>query len=128
MPFHALKPAFSVCVVPHPHPSQDLEAQVMMRLCRGLDLGERLALLEAALLLEAENLEAVEVGQVLPPLDLSAALEPAGLLPLLVDLGSLPGLLQGAVAGAAGELGDSQGREKGGGERKRLAGNSELGV
>lgn len=83
---------------------------------------------EAALLLEAHDLEAVEVGEVLPPLDLGAALEPVGLLPLLVDLRLLPELLDGALAGAARKLLDDQRREEGGRERKRLAGNGELGV
>lgn len=55
-------------------------------LCRGLDLCQRLALLEPPLLLEAHHLEAVKVGQVLPPLDLIPLLGPVALLPLGVDV------------------------------------------
>lgn len=94
----------------------------------GLDLDELLALLEAALLLEAQDLEAVEVGQVLSSLNLGAALEPVGLLPLLVDLGLLPELLDGAGAGAAGQVLNLEGRQEGVGEGDGLAGDGELGV
>lgn len=55
-------------------------------LCRGLDLGQSLALLESLLLLEAHNLEALEVGQAAPPRNLVALLGPVRLLPLGVDL------------------------------------------
>ena len=97
-------------------------------LCRGLDLGQLLALLEAALLLEAHDLEADKVGQVLPHLDLSPALVPVGLLPLLVDLGLGPGLLDGAGASATGERLDDEGRQEGVRKGQRLAGDGELGV
>lgn len=45
-------------------------------LCGGLDLGQRLALLESSLLLETEDLEALEIRQSLPPLDLLTLLGP----------------------------------------------------
>lgn len=100
----------------------------MSPLRRGLDLDQGLALFETALLLEAEDLEAVEVAQVLSPLDLGAALEPVGLLPLLVDLGLLPELLDGAGTGATGQVRDNERGEKSVGERDGLAGDGELGV
>lgn len=71
--------------------------------CRGLNLGQSLALFETSLLLEAHNLEAVEVGQVLPPLDLVSLLRPVALLPLGVDLVLFPELLDSAISGAADE-------------------------
>lgn len=95
---------------------------------RGLDLGQLLPLSEAALLLQAHDLEAVEVGKVLPPLDLGPALVPVGLLPLLIDVGLLPELLQSSMADAAGKLVDDEGGEEGRGEAKRLTGNDEIGV
>jgi hypothetical protein len=98
------------------------------RLSRGLDLGQSLALFEAALLLEAHNLEAVEVGQVLSPLDLVALLGPAGLSPLAVDLGLLPELAESSLAGAARKVLNDEAGEKALLERDGLPGDGELGV
>lgn len=100
----------------------------MTHLCGGLDLGQSLALLESSLLLESENLEAVEVGETLPPLNLIPLLGPVGLLPLGVDLGLLPGLSDGAGSGAAVEALDDKGREEDLAEGNGLSGNGELGL
>lgn len=100
----------------------------MTHLCGGLDLGQSLALLESSLLLESENLEAVEVGETLPPLNLIPLLGPVGLLPLGVDLGLLPGLSDGAASGAAVEALDDKGREEDLAEGNGLSGNGELGL
>lgn len=97
-------------------------------LSRGLDLGESLALLEAALLLEAHNLEAVEVGEGLAALLLELLLGPVALLPLGIDASSLPSLADGTGAGTTGKLLDDDGGEKGSGEGDDAAGSSELGV
>ena len=97
-------------------------------LCRGLDLGQLLALLESLLLLEAHNLEAVEVGEALPPGDLRALLGPVGLRPLGVDLVLLPLLLEGGVTGTAEEALDLERREESLGEGERLPGDSKFGV
>ena len=97
-------------------------------LCRGLDLGQSLSLLESSLLLESQNLEAVKVGKTLPPCDLVSLLGPVGLLPLGVDLGLLPQLLDGAGSGAADETLNAQGREEDLGEGDGLAGGGEFGL
>lgn len=99
-----------------------------MHLCRGLDLGQSLALFESSLLLEAEDLEALKVRQSLPPLDLLTLLGPVRLLPLGVDLGLLPLLLEGGLSCAAVETLNDEVREKGSGQGERLSGNHELGV
>lgn len=65
------------------------------------------------LLLQSHNLEALEVGQVLPPLNLGSLLGPAGLSPLAINVLLLPQLLNSASAGTAGGLGDDEGREGG---------------
>lgn len=89
-----------------------------------LDLGESLALLESALGLEAHDLEAVKVGEALALGELSALLGPVGLLPLGVNLGLLPLLLEGGVAGATDETGDDEGREEALVERDGLSGDN----
>lgn len=97
-------------------------------LCGGLDLGERLALCESSLLLEAEDLEAVEVGQS-RPLGLPVLrLGPVGGLPLLVDLGLLPELLDGCRPRSAGEASDDHVGQKDVGEGNGLSGNSQGGI
>lgn len=83
-----------------------------MGLRGGLDLGQSLALLESALSLEAHDLEAVKVGQGLALGDLGTLLGPVGLLPLGVNLGLLPLLLQGGVTGATEETSDDEGRQE----------------
>jgi len=95
---------------------------------RGLDLGESLALLEPSLLLQAHDLEAVEIGEGLAALLLQRLLGPVALLPLRVDLSGLPRLLDGTGSRAAGELLDDEGCEKGSGEGDGSAGSRELGV
>lgn len=94
-------------------------------LCGGLDLGQSLALLESSLLLESQNLEAVEVGQVLPPLDLLALLGPVALLPLGVDLVLLPKLLDGTVSGATDEAFNDELGEQALGQGNGLSGDSQ---
>lgn len=101
---------------------------VLPTLRRGLDLGESLALLEPSLLLEAHDLEAVEVGEGLAALLLQRLLCPVALLPLCVDFSGLPGLLDGAGSRATGELLDDQWCEKGLVERDGAAGSRKLGV
>lgn len=100
----------------------------MGRLCGSLDLDESLALLEPSLLLEAEDLEALEVGECLPPVALSTLLGPVGLLPLGVDLGLFPELLQGGVAAATVEALNLEVREKSLGEGDGLADGGQAGV
>lgn len=114
---------------PKNHADQTLPNLIIPnQLSRGLDLGESLALLEAALLLEAHNLEAVEVGEGLAALLLELLLGPVALLPLGIDASGLPGLLDGTSAGTTGKLLDDEGGEKGLGEGNDAAGGSELGV
>jgi hypothetical protein len=95
-------------------------------LSRGLDLDQGLALLEASLLLEAHDLEAVEVGQSPAALALLLALGPAALLPLCVDLGLLPELLHGTGTGSTGQLLDDERSQQGVGQGDSLSGNGEL--
>jgi hypothetical protein len=99
-----------------------------LNLCGGLDLGQSLALLESSLLLEAEDLETVEVGQSLPPRNLLALLGPVAALPLGVDLSLLPGLGQGGVSGAPVQVLDDELGEESLAEVQGLSGNLELGV
>lgn len=98
------------------------------QLCGGLDLGQSLALLESSLLLEAEDLEAVEVGQSPSALNLFALLGPVAALPLGVDLSLLPGLGKSGLSGASGQVLDNELREESLGEVQGLSGNLELGV
>lgn len=97
-------------------------------LCGSLDLGQSLALGESSLLLEAQDLEALEVGQSrtlgLPVLGLG----PVGGLPLLVDLRLLPELLDGCRPGATGQASDDQVGQEDVGEGNGLSGNSQGGV
>lgn len=97
-------------------------------LCGGLDLGDGLALLESSLLLEAQDLEAVEVGQSRSLGLLGLVLGPVGRLPLAVDLGLLPELLDSRRPGAPGQVGDHEVREQDVGEGDGLSGNSEGGI
>ena len=109
---------------PFPSPS----SAALRRLCGGLDLGKGLALLEPSLLLEAHDLEPVEVGQGLPALALLLSLGPVALLPLRVDAGLLPRGLKGACSGGPRQLGDDEGRQQDVGQPDRLPGNDQLGV
>ena len=102
--------------------------QQKTHLCRSLDLGESLALLETALLLEAQDLEALKVRQVLPPVVLVALLSPVGLVPLVVNFRRLPLLLQLGMTGATVKVLDNEGREESPGEAKGLSAGGELGV
>ncbi|KAL2292871.1 hypothetical protein FJTKL_07924 [Diaporthe vaccinii] len=97
-------------------------------LCGGLDLGDGLALLESSLLLEAQDLEAVEVGQGRSLGLLGLGLGPVGRLPLAVDLGLLPELLDGWRPGAPGQVGYHEVGEQDVGEGNGLSGNSEGGI
>lgn len=78
------------------------------------------------LLPEAEDLEALEVGQVLPALSALGLLGEVGLGPLAIDLLLLPKLLHGASTGSTGQTGDDKVSEGGVGERKDVAGNDLL--
>lgn len=95
------------------------------RLCRSLDLGQGLALLESSLLLQAEDLESVKVGKLGALALLLLSLGPVGLLPLLVDLGLLPELLDDGGPHAAGQVGQNEVGQDDLGERNGLAGNSQ---
>lgn len=85
-------------------PSMPCHAVPSHRLCRSLDLGQSLALLKSSLLLEAHDLEAVEVGQISALLLLVLGLGPVAVLPLAVDLCLFPSRLHGTSAGATGQL------------------------
>lgn len=102
---------------PQPSPSS-------IPLCARLDLGQSLALLEAALLLQPQNLEAVEVGEGLPPLVLDTLLVPVGGSPLAVDLGLLPGGLDGTAPCGTGQLVDDDGGQEDIGQGNGLPGNT----
>ena len=90
---------FLLCSHPSQFPPFDsVGLSTKQKLCGSLDLSKSLALLKAALLLETEDLEAVEVRQSLSSLDLVALLGPVALLPLRVDFGLGPSLLDGDVS------------------------------
>lgn len=93
-----------------------------------LDLGKSLALLEAALLLQPHNLEALEVGKGLAAHLLRALLGPVALPPLLIDTSLLPSGLDGTGAGTTGQLVDHESGQEEVGEGERLTGNGEAGV
>lgn len=78
------------------------------------------------LLAEAENLEALEVGQVLAALRAVGALSEGALGPLAINLVLSPELLHGTGTGSTGELGNGEVSEGGVGERKNVTGNSLL--
>lgn len=78
------------------------------------------------LLAETQDLEALEVGQVLPALRAVGLLSKAGLGPLAIDLVLRPKLLHGAGTGSTGELGDGEGGEGGVGEGKNVTGHDLL--
>lgn len=96
-----------------------------VHLCRSLDLGQRLALLESSLLLQAEDLESVEVGQRCALGLLVLSLGPVRLLPLLVNLGLLPELLNSRSPRAAGQVGQNEVGKNGMGEGNGLSGDSQ---
>jgi len=105
-----------------------LVVPIQRRSSSGLDLGKSLVLLEAPLLLQPHNLEAVEVGEGLAALLLEGLLGPVALLPLSVDTSGLPSLLDGTRPGTTGKLLDDDGCEEGPRERNGAAGSGELGV
>lgn len=92
---------------------------------RGPNLGESLALLEAPLLLQPQNLEPVEVGERLAALLLELLLGPVVLLPLSLHTSSLPRLLHGRGARTTGELLDNDWSEESVGEGNDAAGGGE---
>lgn len=76
------------------------------------------------LLLQSHDLESLEVGEI-PPLVLGLCLlGPAGLGPLLIDLGLGPQLLDGTGTGGAGETVDGEGSEGDGGKSDGVTGNN----
>ena len=78
------------------------------------------------LLSQSEDLEALKVGQVLPPLGALSVLRVVALSPLAIDLVLLPQLLHGTSAGSTGELGDNEVGEGSVGERKDVTGDDLL--
>lgn len=81
-------------------------------LCARLDLGQSLALLKAPLLLQPQDLEAVKVGESLPPVILQTLLVPVAGLPLAVHFCLLPGGLDGTVPRATGQIGNDNRSQK----------------
>lgn len=78
------------------------------------------------LLSQAENLEALEVGQVLPPVGALRLLSVVALSPFAIDLVLFPQLLHGASAGSAGELRDDEMSEGSVVEREDVTGDDLL--
>ncbi len=93
-------------------------------LCARLDLRQSLALLEAPLLLQPQDLEAVEVGEGLPPLLLQDLLVPVAGLPQAVDISLLPGSLDGTAPCAAGQLRDDDRGQEDVGQSDGLPGDT----
>jgi len=75
------------------------------------------------LLAEAQNLEALEVGEVLAALSTVGALSESALSPLAVNLVLSPELLNGTGTGSTGKLGDGEGGEGGVGESENVTGH-----
>lgn len=98
-----------------------------MHLCLD-DLGKSLALLESALLLQAQDLEALEVGKSGPLCLHIALLGPVGVLELGVDLSLLPELLDGGRSCAARQTGEDEVGQDNVGEGDGLTGDGEGGV
>lgn len=78
------------------------------------------------LLAETQDLEALEVGQVLPSLTTVGLLGEVGAGPLAIDLVLSPKLLDGAGTGSTGKLGDGEGSQGGVGEGKNVTGHDLL--
>lgn len=78
------------------------------------------------LLAEAQNLEALKVGQVLAALGAVGALREGALGPLAIDLVLSPKLLHGTGTGSTGKLGDGEVSEGGVGERENVTGHDLL--
>ena len=78
------------------------------------------------LLAEAQNLEALEVGQVLAALGALRALSEGALGPLAINLVLSPKLLHGTGTGSTGELGNGEVSEGGVGERENVTGDDLL--
>lgn len=81
---------------------------------------------ETHLLPEPENLEALKVGQVLPPVGTLGLLGVVALGPLAIDLVLLPQLLDGTSAGRARELGNDEVGEGGVVESEDVTGDDLL--
>lgn len=75
------------------------------------------------LLAEAQNLEALEVGEVLAAVGALGALSERALGPLAIDLVLGPELLDGASTGSTGKLGDGEVGEGGVREGEDVTGN-----
>lgn len=75
------------------------------------------------LLAEAQNLEALEVGEVLAALRAVGALSERALGPLAVNLVLSPELLNGTGTGSTGKLGDGEVGEGGVGESENVTGH-----
>jgi hypothetical protein len=75
------------------------------------------------LLAEAQNLEALEVGEVLAALRTVGALSERALGPLAVNLVLSPELLNGTGTGSTGKLGDGEVGEGGVGESENVTGH-----
>ena len=97
-------------------------------LCLGAraELSERLAHFKAGLLPQLHNFEPLEVVQLPPCLELSTLLCPGARGELLVDLVSLPLLLDNANAGSTGELRNDNRGEGEVGERSSVSGNGSI--
>ena len=78
------------------------------------------------LLSQAEDLEALIVGQVLPPVGALRLLSVVALSPLAIDLVLLPQLLHGASTGSTGELRDDEVSECSVVEREDVTGDDLL--
>lgn len=82
--------------------------------------------LSTYLLAEAQNLEALEVGQVPAALNAVGLLGEARLGPLAIDLVLSPQLLDGAGTGSTGKLGDNEVGESGVSQRQNVTGHDLL--
>lgn len=78
------------------------------------------------LLAEAQNLEALEVGQVLAAVGALGTLSEGALGPLAINLVLSPKLLHGTGTGSTGELGNGEVSEGGVGERENVTGHDLL--
>lgn len=80
------------------------------------------------LLAESHDLEALEVGELLPLDGALTVLCPCAGVPGGLDSGLLPGSLEGGVASGTGELGNNNGGKRNVGERDGVARDDSLGL
>ena len=99
-----------------------------LHLRRGLNLRQRLSDLETCLLPQLHDLESLEIGQSPSPLPLHTLLGPRALLPLRLDAGLLPLLVDNTSSCTAGQLLEDQRGEDELREGDRLSGNGALAV